>query len=77
MTAFRRIGKIPGKDVLFAGHDDVPMCEYISPALTTARQDLEAMGRAAIDCLTQARNASDAAFFQQRFPARLVIRESA
>lgn len=77
MTAFRRIGKVPGKDALFVGHDDVPMCEYISPALTTARQDLEAIGRAAIDCLTQPAEAYAAGFYQKRFPARLITRESA
>lgn len=74
MAALRRIGKEPGRDMLFVGHDDVPMCGFVSPALTTARQDLEAIGRAAIDCLTQALGTS---LYQKRFPARLIVRESA
>ena len=74
MAALRQIGKVPGRDMLVVGHDDVPMCEYISPALTTARQDLEAIGRATIDCLTRPDNTTR---IQLRFPARLVVRESA
>lgn len=74
MAALRQAGKTPGRDVLIVGHDDVPMCEYISPALTTARQDLEAIGHAAIDCLTRPATAER---YQRCFPARLVVRESA
>lgn len=77
MAAFRRIGKTPGKDILFAGHDDVPMCQYIHPALTTARQDLAAIGRAAIEYLLTPADKQPAGLYQRRFPARLVIRESA
>ena len=73
MRAYRRIGREPGRNILIAGHDDVPMCEYIHPSLTTAHQDLAAIGRAAIDCLTQDRVEG---FYQKRFPARLVVRES-
>jgi len=76
MAALRRIGKEPGRDILLAGHDDVPMCEYIAPALTTARQDLEAIGRAAIECL-QRPIEPGANYYQKRFPARLIVRESA
>ncbi|WP_169558532.1 LacI family DNA-binding transcriptional regulator [Uliginosibacterium gangwonense] len=75
MAAFRRIGKTPGQDILFAGHDDVPMCEYIHPALTTARQDLAAIGQAAIECLLQPDKQKTR--YQRRFPASLVIRDSA
>ena len=60
--------------------DRLPNCvengtnRYISPALTTARQDLEAIGHAAIDCLTRPATAER---YQRCFPARLVVRESA
>lgn len=73
MRAYRQAGREPGRDILIAGHDDVPMCEYIHPALSTARQDLEAIGRAAIECLQQT---AQPGFYQRRFPARLVVRES-
>jgi len=36
-----------------AGHDDHPLSQYTSPALTTVAQDIEGIGKAAVDLLVQ------------------------
>ncbi|MGC2164712.1 MAG: LacI family DNA-binding transcriptional regulator [Gallionella sp.] len=79
MAAFRKFGLEPGKDVAFVGHDDLPVCEYLYPALTTVKQDVQAIGRAVIECFgidASTFTAGDR-YFQRRFPARLIVRNSA
>ncbi len=79
MRAFRKIGKEPGRDIWISGHDDLGFAEYIQPGLTTLRQDIDSIGRAAIECLQlpDEHFSADRPYFQQRFPGRLVLRESA
>lgn len=79
MAAFRKFGLEPGRDVAFVGHDDLPVCEYLYPALTTVKQDVAAMGRAVIECLKSDANAftSKHPYYQKKFAARLIVRESA
>lgn len=79
MAAFRKFGLEPGRDVAFAGHDDIPVCEYLYPPLTTVKQDIVAIGRAVIEFLKLDESAftSKHPYFQKIFPARLVVRESA
>ncbi|MEQ1916892.1 MAG: LacI family DNA-binding transcriptional regulator [Gallionella sp.] len=79
MAAFRKFGLEPGKDVAFVGHDDLPVCDYLHPALTTVRQDVTAIGRAIMDCLRQDDSVFTAKqpYFQRRYAARLIVRESA
>ena len=36
-----------------AGHDDHPLSRYISPALTTVAQDIDGIGRGAVDLLVE------------------------
>ncbi|KJY36984.1 MULTISPECIES: LacI family DNA-binding transcriptional regulator [Streptomyces] len=43
---------VPG-DLSVVGFDDLPMCEWLSPPLTTVRQPLEEMGRLAARALFQ------------------------
>jgi DNA-binding LacI/PurR family transcriptional regulator len=79
MAAFRKFGLEPGRDVAFVGHDDLPICEYLYPPLTTVKQDVVAIGRAIMDCLKQEDSVftSKKPFYQKKFPARLIVRESA
>ncbi|QGH69598.1 LacI family DNA-binding transcriptional regulator [Pseudactinotalea sp. HY158] len=48
MTALREAGRAPGRDLGVAGFDDVATIRDITPALTTVRVPLEAMGSAAV-----------------------------
>lgn len=79
MAAFRKFGLEPGRDVAFVGHDDLPVCEYLYPSLTTVKQDVAAMGRAAIECLKLDTSTFTAKhpYYQKKFAARLIVRESA
>lgn len=79
MRAMREHGLEPGRDLLVCGHDDLSFSEYLHPALTTARQDVARLGRAAIECLSLPDDYFNARrpYFERRLPAELVIRESA
>lgn len=79
MAAFRKFGLEPGRDVAITGHDDLAVCAYLHPALTTVKQDVGSIGRAIIDCLQQDASVFTAAnpYYQRKFPARLIVRDSA
>lgn len=54
ISAFREHGvRIPGQ-LAIAGFDDVPMAQYLTPALTTVHVPIEEMGRHAIRMLINA-----------------------
>ncbi|WP_422071538.1 LacI family DNA-binding transcriptional regulator [Tranquillimonas rosea] len=70
-----------GRRILrIAGHDDHPLSRFMTPALTTAAQDTEAIGRGAVRILTErlrkSGGASDKPVFQLH-EAVLRVRESA
>ena len=79
MAAFRKFGMEPGRDVAFVGHDDLPVCEYLYPALTTVKQDVVAIGRAVMECLKQDESGFTPKnpYYQRKFAASLIIRDSA
>ncbi|WP_431040545.1 LacI family DNA-binding transcriptional regulator [Streptomyces sp. P1-3] len=51
--AARQAGLRVPQDLSIVGFDDLPMCEWLSPPLTTVRQPLEEMGRIAARMLLQ------------------------
>ncbi|MCB5168547.1 LacI family DNA-binding transcriptional regulator [Streptomyces bambusae] len=51
--AARQAGLSIPQDLSVVGFDDLPMCEWLSPPLTTVRQPLEEMGRLAARTLFQ------------------------
>ncbi|GGP24977.1 LacI family DNA-binding transcriptional regulator [Silvimonas amylolytica] len=75
--ALRKFGRHPGKDMLLAGHDNLDICEYMDPQLTTVHQDIERISHAAMHFIQLDPAELGGRFYQQRFPGRLVIRESA
>ena len=78
MAAFRKFGLEPGRDVAIVGHDDLHVCEFLYPALTTVKQDVNSIGRAVIEFFGKDDSAltTDAPYFQRKFPARLIVRDS-
>jgi LacI family transcriptional regulator len=54
--AARQAGLRVPQDLSVVGFDDLPMCEWLSPPLTTVRQPLEEMGRTAARTLLQLLN---------------------
>lgn len=75
MSAARRLGvDVPG-DLSVIGHDDLPLGELVYPQLTTVRQDLLGLGRAAARVLLASLDEIEDASLHIR-PPELVIRES-
>lgn len=58
--AIRGAGLRVGADVSVVGFDDIPMTEWVDPALTTVRQPRADMGRIAIDLLLSVLNGGEA-----------------
>jgi DNA-binding LacI/PurR family transcriptional regulator len=75
MRALKLAGRLIPQDVAVAGFDDVPFARYLSPALTTVRAPIEAIGREAVRQLVRLMNGGQAeALTLMR--TELVIRES-
>lgn len=57
LRAASRHGLTPGRGakggLRIAGHDDYPLCPYLTPALTTVAQDTDAIGKKAVSRLLQ------------------------
>ncbi|MGB5559474.1 MAG: LacI family DNA-binding transcriptional regulator [Paracoccaceae bacterium] len=57
LRAAARHGLTPGRGakggLRIAGHDDYPLCPFLSPALTTVAQDTDAIGRKAVSRILQ------------------------
>jgi DNA-binding LacI/PurR family transcriptional regulator len=64
---------VPG-DVSVVGFDDIPEAGYLNPALTTVRQDFEAIGRKAIDLVTATLDGKTASV--PLLPPELIVRDS-
>jgi len=65
------------RDVSVVGFDDAPLAEMTSPALTTVRQPLQAMGDTAVSVLlARMAGTADAAPGRHVLPTSLVVRDS-
>jgi DNA-binding LacI/PurR family transcriptional regulator len=61
-------------DISIVGFDDIPEAGYLNPALTTVRQDFQAIGRRAIDLVMATLDGSTTNV--PLLPAELIIRDS-
>lgn len=76
VRAVRRAGRhVPG-DVSVVGFDDSPLMACTDPALTTVRQPIEAMGRAALTLLAGQIEGTFTAPSEMLFEPELVVRAS-
>ena len=76
VRAFREAGRNVPRDVSVIGFDDVPEAAYLSPALTTVRQDLQGMARHGVGLLLAAVDAPRPGSHVERLPLELVLRET-
>ena len=67
--------RIP-EDVSVVGFDDLPAASQMHPALTTVRQPIEDLGRAAVNTLLALVAGLDAATTQATLPTELIQRQS-
>ncbi len=76
MEAVRNRGLRIPDDVSILGFDDIPQTAQVHPALTTVRQPLAEMGRAAVQLLFTYINEPDAPIKRLELPTELIIRQS-
>ncbi|MCP2263910.1 LacI family DNA-binding transcriptional regulator [Promicromonospora thailandica] len=76
IRAVRRVGLTCPGDVSVVGFDDSALMNSTDPALTTVRQPIEPMGRAAVDLLAALVDGSDVARDELLFEPELVVRAS-
>jgi len=74
LHAFAEAGVRVPEDVSVVGFDDIPEAGYLNPALTTIRQDFQAVGQRAIDLVTTTLNGTPASV--PLLPPELIIRKS-
>jgi DNA-binding LacI/PurR family transcriptional regulator len=77
IRAVRRLGLRTPDDVSVIGYDDSALMTCTDPPLTTVRQPIEAMGRAAVDLLASLIAGSEVAKEELLFEPELVVRASA
>jgi LacI family transcriptional regulator, repressor for deo operon, udp, cdd, tsx, nupC, and nupG len=76
IRAVRRQGLSVPQDVSVIGYDDSAFMNCVDPPLTTIRQPIEAMGRAAVDLLTMQINGATVTDEELLFEPELVVRGS-
>jgi DNA-binding LacI/PurR family transcriptional regulator len=76
IRAVRRAGLACPGDVSVVGYDDSALMNSTDPALTTVRQPIEPMGRAAVDLLAALIDGSDVPRDELLFEPELVVRAS-
>lgn len=74
LHAFAEAGLSVPADISVVGFDDIPEAGYLNPALTTIRQDFQAIGRRAIDLVMATLDGSTASV--PLLPPELIVRDS-
>jgi LacI family transcriptional regulator len=64
------------EDISIIGYDDIEMIKYITPKLTTIRQDTDEIGEAAADLLIEQMTAKERRTERRVIPVRLIERAS-
>lgn len=76
MRAMFEAGRAVPGDVSVVGFDDVPFARYLTPPLTTLRQDFEEMGRRSVHMLMDAIDGDGDAVTRAIITPELIMRES-
>ena len=76
MRAMFEAGREVPRDVSIIGFDDVPFARYLTPPLTTVRQDFEEIGQRSVDLLLDAIRGVDDSRVRAAITPELVVRDS-
>jgi DNA-binding LacI/PurR family transcriptional regulator len=76
MAVLREAGREPGRDFPVVGFDDVILARHVTPGLTTIRQPMRQMGRAAAELLMRVMNGEPPDGVRRQFTTELVVRQS-
>lgn len=70
------IGKPAGEEIAVMGIDDIPICQIVSPTLSTVRQPMRELGQTAFSLLMERIEDNSGEVKRVRLPHKLIIRES-
>jgi LacI family transcriptional regulator len=76
MSAIEKAGLSVPDDIAIVGFDDVPYAAFVSPRLTTVRQDAPAQGIAAAEGVLRMIVDASASPIELVIPVELIVRES-
>jgi len=76
MEAAQSLGIRIGQDLSLVGFDDIAFASEVTPALTTVRQPMAEMGKAAVMMLSELINDTTPSPLHREFETELVIRQS-
>jgi DNA-binding LacI/PurR family transcriptional regulator len=76
MNATRNTGLKVGQDVAITGYDDIPLVEYLQPALTTVEPPTREAGQGVSNLLFKIMNGERPDNYQVLLKPQLIIRES-
>jgi DNA-binding LacI/PurR family transcriptional regulator len=76
LRAVHLVGRAVPRDVSVIGFDDIPEARYLTPPLTTVRQDFDAVGRESVRLLLDAIEAPTGEPARVSVVPELVVRES-
>jgi alanine racemase len=76
IRAATELGRSVPRDISIVGFDDSALMQFLNPPLTTVRQQVQAMGAAAVSHLVDAINGSPVPAREYLFKPELVLRES-
>jgi len=77
LSAFRQAGVRIPEEMAIAGFDDIPLCRYMDPPLSSVRVHISDLGAKAVDVLLHAiTNKNDHVRRRERMATELVIRRS-
>ena len=77
IRACRELGRRVPEDCAIIGFDDIPLADWVTPALTTVRMDKQALGAQAVARLLEMLDEPEVQYAPVFIPAELVVRESA
>lgn len=76
IEAIKEKGLRVPEDVSVIGFDDIEMAQYITPKLTTIRQNTEAIGKKAAELLIEQISQKKKSFLTEVIPVELIVRAS-
>jgi DNA-binding LacI/PurR family transcriptional regulator len=76
MRAMFEAGRAVPREVSVVGFDDVPFARYLTPPLSTVRQDFEEIGRRSVHMLLDAIDGAGDAVMRATITPELIMRES-
>lgn len=76
IDAMKEEGVNVPEDISIIGYDDIEIARYITPKLTTIRQNREEIGKTAVDLLVKQINEKEKLKINKIIPVELVVRDS-